>query len=108
MTVKAKRLAKVAKELNVGTNTIFEFLDSEKIEIEKSPNTKLTPDVYERLLEKFQPDMLVKQKKEEAKLQAERDREEFLKHEIRPKGHGRTETVIIKPSPPPCSLCSLC
>lgn len=103
MTVKAKRLAKVAKELNVGTNTIFEFLDSEKIEIEKSPNTKLTPDVYERLLEKFQPDMLVKQKKEEAKLQADRDREEFLKHEIRPKDkpapakrEKEEETVLIK------------
>lgn len=95
MTVKAKRLAKVAKELNVGTNTIFEFLDSEKIEIEKSPNTKLTPDVYERLLEKFQPDMLVKQKKEEAKLQAERDREEFLKHEIRPK-----DKPPVAPTPP--------
>ena len=82
MAEKAKRLSKVAKELNVGVSTIVDFLASKGVEITSNPNAKIEADSYQSLLEKFQPDMLVKQKKEEAKVQAEKDRAEFLKHDI--------------------------
>ncbi len=60
-----KRLSKVAKEFNVATTTIREYLDEKGIEISNSPNAKIPPDAYEALLEKFQPDKLDKEKTEQ-------------------------------------------
>ena len=60
-----KRLSKVAKEFNVGTTTIREYLTEKGIEISNSPNAKIPPEAYEALLEKFQPDKLDKEKTEE-------------------------------------------
>lgn len=79
MTIgKAIRLSKVAKTLNVGTSTIVEFLSTKGFDLKANPNTKIEPAQYELLLEKFQPDMLVKQKKEQALVQAEKDRAELF------------------------------
>ena len=35
------RLSKVALELNIGIATIFDFLDRQGIDVEKSPNAKI-------------------------------------------------------------------
>ncbi len=43
---KIRRLSKVAKELNIGLATMFDFLSSNNVEIEKSPNAKISSDVY--------------------------------------------------------------
>lgn len=115
--VKAIRLSKVAKELNVGTATIIEFLSEKGHDVPSNPNTKIEPAWYELLLEKFQPDMLVKQKKEQALKQAEKDRAELFgketpstppapKVEIRQKTEESNDEVLIKsnmvsPSPEP-------
>lgn len=77
-TGKAIRLSKVAKTLNVGTSTIVEFLSTKGFDLKANPNTKIEPAQYELLLEKFQPDMLIKQKKEQALVQAEKDRAELF------------------------------
>lgn len=79
---KAIRLSKVARELNVGTSTIVEFLSSKGHDVSSNPNTKLNSQQYESLLEKFQPDMLVKQKKERALVQAEKDRAELFGKDV--------------------------
>jgi RecQ family ATP-dependent DNA helicase len=60
-----KRLSKVAKELNTATTTIIEFLESLNLEIESNPNFKISPEVYELILEKFQSGKLSKEKTEE-------------------------------------------
>lgn len=62
-----KRLSKVAKELNVGISTIGEFLSSKGYDIEAKPNTKITPEVYEVLLQQYMPDKAAKEKSEELK-----------------------------------------
>jgi translation initiation factor IF-2 len=49
-----KRLSKVARELNVGINTIVEFLDQKGIDVDAKPNTKIEPDVYDLLSREFQ------------------------------------------------------
>jgi translation initiation factor IF-2 len=36
------RLTKAAKELNISVGSIVEFLNSQKIQIDGSPNTKLS------------------------------------------------------------------
>lgn len=62
---KTVRLSKAAKEFNVGTSTIVEFLASKGYEIDSSPNTKIEAAEYEILIDEFQDS---KQLKEKAKL----------------------------------------
>jgi translation initiation factor IF-2 len=58
------RLSKAAREFNVGLTTIVDFLSKKGIEITSSPNTKITPDMYDLLNQEFQSQKTVK---EEAK-----------------------------------------
>lgn len=58
------RLSKAAKEFNIGISTIVDFLAKKGHEIDATPNTKLTPELYEILLDEFQTD---KERKERAK-----------------------------------------
>ncbi len=57
----AKRLAKVAKELNVGTSTIVEFLQEQGFEIENKPTTKITEEMEAKLLAQFQKSRATKE-----------------------------------------------
>lgn len=50
---KKVRLIKVAKEFNVGLNTITDFLRSKGIEIDSSPNTSIDSRIYAILQEEF-------------------------------------------------------
>ena len=47
-------LFKIAKELNVGTGSIVEFLNRNGFDIENKPNAKITDEMYGRLLKEFQ------------------------------------------------------
>ena len=47
-------LFKIAKELNVGTGSIVEFLNKSGFDIENKPNAKVTDEMYGRLLKEFQ------------------------------------------------------
>jgi len=58
--VKTMRLSKIARELNIGLSTIFDFLDEKGLEIEKSPNAKISPEVYDVLLTEFQAEKALK------------------------------------------------
>lgn len=58
------RLSKVLKELNVGMPHIIEHLATKGFKIESNPNTKITPRMYEMLLEEFRSE---KKDKEDAK-----------------------------------------
>jgi translation initiation factor IF-2 len=58
----SKRLVKIAKELNVGTSTIVDFLNDNGFEIENKPTSKVSDDMYEALLKEFSNFMAVKEK----------------------------------------------
>jgi len=49
-----KSLVKIAKELNVGTTTIVDFLNHSGFDIENKPNAKITDEMYAKLLKEFQ------------------------------------------------------
>ncbi len=49
----SKRLVKVAKELNVGTSTIVEYLINNGFDIDNKPTAKVTDEMYSKLLEEF-------------------------------------------------------
>jgi translation initiation factor IF-2 len=56
----AKRLIKVAKDLNVGISTLVEHLQKQGIEVENSPRTKVSDEAYEILLRDFQKSIAIK------------------------------------------------
>jgi len=58
----ARRLFKIAKELNVGTVTIVEYLNGNGFAIENKPTSKVTDEMYDVLLEKYSNSMAVKEK----------------------------------------------
>ena len=58
------RLSKAAKEFNVGKDTIVEYLTKKGFQVDPSPNTKLTADMYALLVKEYQGE---KDVKEEAK-----------------------------------------
>ena len=58
----AKRLIKIAKELNVGTSTIVEHLHNNGFEIENKPTAKISEEMYAELLKEFQKSIAIKEK----------------------------------------------
>ena len=54
------RLSKAAKEFNVGKDTIVEFLAKKGFQVDSSPNTKLTADMYALLVKEYQGEKEVK------------------------------------------------
>jgi len=61
---KSINLIKAAKELNIGTGTIVDFLASKGYKIDKSPMAKLNGEMYGVLLKEYAADKSIK---EEAK-----------------------------------------
>ena len=68
------RLSKAAKELNITIQRIGEFLESSGHEITVSPNTKLSDDLYDLLLNEFKSDLSQKQQSDEV-LEAKKQKE---------------------------------
>ncbi|NNC82175.1 MAG: translation initiation factor IF-2 [Flavobacteriales bacterium] len=61
MADKAVRLSKAAREVNLGLQHVVEFLSEKGFEVEAKPNTKLSPEMYELLLDEFQADRQIKE-----------------------------------------------
>src|SRR6185437_1562244 len=61
---KSIKLFTAAKELNIGTGTIVDFLATKGYKIQKHPTTQLDSDMYGALLKEFAVDKIIK---EEAK-----------------------------------------
>ena len=58
----AQRLVKVAKELNVGTTTIVDFLAKVGHEIDNKPTAKISDEMYDELLKEFRNSAAIKEK----------------------------------------------
>lgn len=50
------KISKIAKDLNVGLPTVFEFLNKNDITIDESPNTRVEDNIVEMLLKEFDKD----------------------------------------------------
>lgn len=114
------RLSKAAREFNVGTTTIVEFLSKKGHEIDSSPNTKLTPEMYALLVKEFQTEKQVKEvsqklglniterrtitAEEVLKSEAEEIEEDYFEPEelfIKNIPSGQLEPDILVPEPKP-------
>lgn len=60
-TLMALRLVKIAKELNVGTGTIVEYLKGKGYEIENKPTSKISDEMHDALLKEYSNSMQVKE-----------------------------------------------
>lgn len=58
----ALRLVKLAKELNVATTTIVEYLTSKGFEIENKPTAKVSDEMHDELLKEFSSSIAEKEK----------------------------------------------
>ncbi len=86
------RLNKVLRELNISIDRAVDFLESKGVQIEKSPNTKISEEIYAILSDEFQTDASKKvaslevseaklKEKEELRVQRERELEEKAQKE---------------------------
>ena len=87
----AIKISKVIADLNVGRQTIEEFLNKKGIEIDKSINARIQDDVYEMLIKEFKPDMDLKSKSD--KMANERQKEK-AKQQSAAKESREIKTVV--------------
>ncbi len=97
------RLIKVSKNLNVGINSLVEFLQKKGIEVEANPNAKIEDEHYEILLKEFGKHKHIRQEAIETreKLQRRDDKREIvaiegyeLPEDQPPKKRAKRETTI--------------
>ncbi len=68
-----KRLSKVAREFNVGIQTLVEFLASKGTEIENNPNTKIDDEIYQLLRGEFQSEKSAREESEKVSIGTEKE-----------------------------------
>lgn len=92
------RLNKVLRELNISIDRAVDFLESKGIEIEKSPNTKISQEVYNTLSDEFQTDASKREKAQEvseAKLKEKEELREQREREIEEKQKLKAEREAV-------------
>ncbi len=97
----AKKISKVIADLNVGRQTIEEFLHKKGIEIEASINARIDDSIYEMLVKEFKPDMELKNKSdhmanERQKEKAKQNVAAKAEHEIKTVIPGQKPTILGK------------
>lgn len=73
VTNKGIRLAKVAREINVGIDTITEHLKKKGFNVESRPTTKLSPEMYNVLLADFKQDVVLKERADHISFRTKRE-----------------------------------
>ena len=97
----AIKISKVIADLNVGRQTIEEFLHKKGIEIDASINARIQDDVYEMLIKEFKPDMDLKSKSdkmatERQKVKTKQTAAKAETHEIKTVVPGQKPTFLGK------------
>ncbi|MGV8095511.1 MAG: translation initiation factor IF-2 [Mangrovibacterium sp.] len=72
------RLSKVAREFNVGIQTIVEFLHKKGFVVDPNPNTKISDDAYHLLEKEYKSDIFLKKESERINLKSQRTKKETI------------------------------
>ena len=88
----SKRLVKVAQELNIGTNTIVEFLKEKGVEIENRPTSKVTDEMEALLVEEYSKRIAIKEQTDSMTI--------GLRPSLKKDISVHEETVVVAPPPP--------
>ena len=89
----AGRLVKIAKELNVGTSTIVEYLKDNGFEIENKPTSKVSDEMYSALIKEFSTSMTIKEQADSLVIGSRNSKEEEQKVEVIEK----PAPIVVKP-----------
>lgn len=76
--IKGVRLSKLAKELNVGINTITDFLKKKGHTVEHDPNAKISPELVTILEKEFSSEISAKKESEKVDLKGMREKKETI------------------------------
>lgn len=102
----SKRLVKVAKELNVGTKTIVEFLNGNGFSVSNKPTAKISDDMYNALAKNFQNSIAIKEKANQITIGTRKTKEEQQKEKLKTKEEEtvapvepKTEMPVVDPTP---------
>jgi len=87
----AKRLVKIAKELNVGVATIVEHLNENGFEIDNKPTAKVSDEMYDELLRAFESSISVKEQADKITLGYNKAKEEVNTDKVVPQKKETTE-----------------
>jgi translation initiation factor IF-2 len=102
------RLSKIAREFNVGISTIVEFLRKKGYAVDPNPNTKVTEEIYEILIQEYSSDISVKRESDRLSLKNLREKKDTISiHDIdqqRPAKPDNEEEVFIKDPTAPSKL----
>ena len=96
MTEKSLRLSQLAKECNIGVSTVSEYLEELGVEERLRPNSKITGDYIQKVLEKFAPDKAKKEASEEVVRQKQQEKEAMLKEREDSKPEPKVEPETIE------------
>jgi translation initiation factor IF-2 len=104
--IKTLRLSKVAREFNIGTNTIVEYLSKKGFSVENNPNAKISGEAYDLLCKEFQSEKNLKEatkkvglhllKRESVSIEGEKAAEEEAKKALAKKQEQDEEELFIK------------
>src|SRR5271170_2556724 len=97
---KSINLIKAVKELNIGMNTIVDFLATKGYKIQKQPMALLDSDMYSALLKEFAVDKIIKEEAKQISIGKIR-KEETVQFPEKPVEHRRSrdfenEEILIK------------
>ena len=97
---KSIKLFTAAKELNIGTGTIVDFLATKGYKVQKHPMAQLDGDMYNALLKEFAVDKIIKEEAKQISIGKIR-KEEPLAFPEKPQEHRRSrdfenEEILIK------------
>ena len=98
MAVKKIRLFKIASEINIGKETIVEYLQSKGFDIQNKPTSILTEAMMEAVFEKFKKEMQAAESQRK-KIQIHKDIREETKHLIEERNKEQVEKVEPVPTP---------
>jgi translation initiation factor IF-2 len=97
---KATRLSKIAREFNVGITTIVEFLHKKGEKVDSNPNTKITDQQYDMLIEEFSSDLSIKKESEKVNLRHLKDNQQSVSigdlDNTQEEGYSDQEELLVK------------
>ncbi|HVW96085.1 MAG TPA: translation initiation factor IF-2 [Mucilaginibacter sp.] len=98
---KSIKLFTAAKELNIGTGTIVDFLATKGYKVQKHPTTLLNNDMYSALLKEFAVDKIIKEEAKQISIGKIRKEEPAAQFPEKPVEHRRSrdfenEEILIK------------
>jgi translation initiation factor IF-2 len=95
------RLGQLLGEFNLGINTVVDFLKKKGFEVESKPTSKITPEMYDILMNEFQSDKSIKEKS--VKVEIKKVKKETIsieeveeKVEEKPKKEVVVEKPVVK------------